>query len=101
MVTQRNDPRVGVAIPSVAIVNVASAVIVPQNLSRRRLVITNHSATRIFLGQGADAILNGGMPLNAGGGSMVDQPDIFGWIFTGNWYAIAAAGPLNVAISET
>ena len=101
MVTPANDPRVGVAIPRVGVVGVVSAPLVPLYLSRQRLVITNHSATRIFLGQGADAILNGGIPLNAGGGNLVDEPNEFGWIFTGIWYAISTAGPLNVAISES
>lgn len=101
MVTRANDPRVGVAIPQAGVVGVASAVAVPLNLSRRRLVLTNISANRMFLGQGADAILNGGIPLNANGGVLIDEPDQHDWIFTGNWYAISAFAAQNLAISES
>ena len=93
-------PDIGGASPSFATVGVASAVAVPQNPRRKKVVLTNDSVNIIYLARGETAYLNRGPRLNANGGALTDEPDIYGRIYTGPWAAIATGAGSNLTFSE-
>ncbi len=74
--------------------------LVKPNLNRKRLVITNISDTRIFIGHRTPGAVNIGIPLNANGGVMVDEPDNTGRIYVGPWYVICSAATKLVSVHE-
>jgi len=98
--TQPQDPRIGRGVPSGVTVGTASVSVVKANETRRRIVITNISDTRIDLVKGEVAILNQGIALNANGGVLVDEPDTDGFMYVGPWSAISSAATKLLAVHE-
>ena len=64
--------------------------------NRKLLVLVNDSDVVLFLSLGSAAVMNQGIRINANGGNIVlENP-----IFTGNVYAICAAGGKNIVGCE-
>lgn len=82
-------------------VTAASQNIVRANKNRKKITLVNDSANVIYVAKADTAILNAGIRLNANGGSVVDEPDQTGYLYTGPWAAIAGvAGPSNLCVQE-
>ena len=92
-------PDIGGGTPGFATVGVVSAIALSQNPRRKKVVFCNDSVNVIYLARSGTAYLNRG-PRLAPGGSVVDEPDIYGRIYTGPWAAIAAGAGSNLTISE-
>ncbi len=91
--------ELGGGAPLSATAGVASAIFVRDNPSRKKIIIGNDSDSVIYLSQSNQAVLNKGIPLRVGA-VLIDEPDIFGRIYTGVWSAISLAGSKNLAYLE-
>lgn len=67
---------------------------------RRKITFTNDSDTIIYLAKSDQAVLNAGIRLNANGGSLIDEPDTKGYIYTGIWSAITSLANKNLCVQE-
>lgn len=90
----------GLARPGSTVAGTVSINIVQPNGRRKKMTIINISDTRVFLNKGTHATLNAGIALNAGGGVMVDEPDIEGRIWKGAWSVITSAATKNISWLE-
>ena len=79
-----------------ATVGTSSGTVVSGNSNRRRVVITNDSASTIYLSFGETAVLNKGFRLNANGGVF----DESGSIAQNQINGIAGSAGLNVCTFE-
>lgn len=96
----KGGKEIGLARPGTTTAGTASVQIVPGTVHRKKMVIVNISDTRVFLNKGTHATLNAGIPLNAEGGSMIDEPDTEGRIWKGAWSAITTAANKTLAWLE-
>lgn len=87
-------------VPRSVSVGTSSVVISPPNRRRRRIVIVNDSDTTIYVAKGSTAALNAGIRLSANGGSLTDESDMFGYIYSGPWSAISSAASKNLCVNE-
>lgn len=90
----------GGGIPSAIALSTTSAVVARDAPSRKKIVFCNATTIDMWLARGQFAILNSGIYLQANGGSVVDEPDTLGRIYTSTWAAIAASGTPTLSISE-
>lgn len=71
-----------------------------KNELRRSLMIVNDSTNIVYLMPGRTAVVNQGIRLNASGGFLSDSPDSLGYMFKGEWHAVATGGTTNVTVVE-
>lgn len=79
---------------------ITSLLLVRSNPTRMRISIINDSDTIVYLTRGESARLNTGIRLNAHGGSLIDEPDTLGRLYTGPWSVISSAAGKNICVSE-
>jgi len=91
--------EIGGSIRSSAVVGVASALILRENLRRKGLLLINDSPNVIYLSKILPAILNQGIRLNPNGGSY-QEPSLGSFIWRGQWYAIATVAASILAMTE-
>lgn len=77
-----------------------SAVVVRACWTRKLIVFSNASTIGMWLARADNATANAGIYLAPNGGSLVDQPDMFGRIYSGPWAALSASGTPTLSISE-
>lgn len=78
------------------IVSGSSVVVLLPNVSRRAVIITNGSASYIWIAKGLTVSIGSGIMLNPLGGSYIDEVDAMGSIYTGPYAAIAVTTGVNV-----
>ena len=93
-------PELGGAPPLAATVGTTSVIVLRSNPTRKKVVFINDSDTAIYLARSQTAVVNAGIRLNATGGAFVDEPDVYGRMYTGEWSAISSAATKNLCISE-
>ena len=81
-------------------VGVASVVIATENPRRAKLIICNAGVVDCYLARINGATLNSGILLLANGGTIIDEPDTLGRIYTGVWSAISSGAGTTLSISE-
>lgn len=87
--------------PPVSVATGTTSILVARaNQARMKMILINDSDTTIYITRGDFARLNAGIRLNANGGSLVDEPDSLGRIYTGPWSAISSAASKNLCVSE-
>ena len=97
----RESPDFTGAVPLTGTIGAASAIIIPENFSRRGpVIITNLSAGQIYVARKDRAVLLSGIALVAYGSTMVDQPDTLGRIYKGPYSAIGSGAGLIFSFSE-
>ena len=74
--------------------------VLDKNQSRLRVTIVNDSTNIVYLMKGRTAVSGDGIRLNANGGSYEDQKDMFGYIFTQEYHAVATGAGSNVTVIE-
>ena len=84
--------------PDNVTVGTGSTVVVTEDGERKYLLLTNDSNETIYLGIGADAVLNKGTRLNAEGGSFEMIRDLGGNFSHQKVNAISASGGKNLLI---
>lgn len=78
----------------------ASVLLTRANQARMKITIINDSDTIVYVARGDFARLNAGIRLNPNGGSLIDEPDTLGRIYTGPWSAITSAAGKIICVSE-
>ncbi len=94
------DPEYGNSVSRGISVGVASTQVLRANASRKKALFINDSDTIIYLSKGSIAYLNGGIRLNANGGSWEEAPDTLGYLYTGVYFAISSAAAKNLLVIE-
>ena len=89
----------GIALRPAVAMGVVAAQIVLGNLRRKRLVLQNDGDNDLYLGT-TTAVARNGVRLNAGGGSIVMEPDRLGRIYTGPVFGVTVAGATICLIWE-
>jgi len=80
--------RMGGAPPLFAtVIGGQTNLIVPECLTRKRIVIVNTSNDDLYLAMADEAVWGSGIVLKALGGTLVDEPDNAGRMYTGPWSA--------------
>ena len=92
--------EIGGGIPSQVALSTTSLVVARDAPGRKKIVFCNAGTIDIWLARGQYAILNAGILLQANGGSVVDEPDTRGRMYTGTWAALSASGTPILSISE-
>lgn len=100
MVLGGGSPNEGGSPPDAEAAGTASILIARSNPARLRIAIINDSDTVIYVARSDFARLNAGIRLNANGGSIIDEVDSFGRVYTGPWSAITTAANKVLCISE-
>lgn len=67
-----------------------STLVLEANPYRKRVTFVNDGTNIIYLIKGPVGIINQGIRLNANGGSYEDAPDPSGYLWRGQYFAIAA-----------
>lgn len=78
----------------------ASTMIVDQNPYRQKLILVNNSDEDMYVGPHSVIAAGEGVPLVAGGGSVVDEPDRDGFLWKGPWVGICASGGKVLSVTE-
>lgn len=93
--------EVGGSRASFATMGVASVQVLSVNNLRKEAIICNDSDTVMYILKGDDdAIVGSGIRLNAGGGTLVIEPDENGYIWRGAVQGISTAGTKNLSFTE-
>lgn len=80
--------RMGGAPPLFAtVIGGQSNLIAQECLTRKRIIICNDSNVDLYLAMADEAVWGQGMILKALGGTLIDEPDNAGRIYTGPWSA--------------
>jgi hypothetical protein len=79
----------------------ANVQILDANPQRLKVEIINASDTEIWVMRQNPAGAVNGIPLNPNGGSLVDEPDAFGNIWKGKWFAYSGQAGKNLMVIET
>lgn len=85
------------AVDAAVLVGAASTLVLAANGHRANAIFINDSDETIYLARGHAAVLNGGIRLNANGGSYEMDVDN---MFRGIVYAICASGQKNLCVCE-
>lgn len=94
------DPARGATVPRNYTVLVAPGGIgVRDYPNRKRLALTNLGAAEVFAAKNPQALLNAGLPIQPNQ-MLIDEPDVYGRIYTGAWSFVSVAGGEVVAINE-
>lgn len=94
------DVNEGGGPPGSVTVGTTSVRVAGSNMYRKKMTLTNDSDTVIYVAKANDAVLNKGIRLNANGGSVVDEPDLQNYLYTGPWAAISSAATKNLCVQE-
>jgi len=86
--------------PRAASVTTTSTIVVRENQGRKKLTLVNDGADIIYLCRGERAAINTGIRLNANGGSLCDEPDVYGRLYLGPWSAIVITTTSVLTIAE-
>ena len=77
-----------------------STMVVDANPLRQKLILGNNSDEDMYVGPHPLAIATQGVPLKSGGGILIDEPDLQGYLYKGAWTAICASGGKLLSVTE-
>lgn len=100
MLERRRDTSRGGGPPLSVTVGTNTGIGIRDNQNRRKVTLTNDSDTVIYASKFDQAVLNAGIRLNANGGGFIDEPDPYGYIYTGPWSFISSAANKNLCFIE-
>jgi len=83
-------------------VGTTSTEVLAENTRRRRrlVILCNNSDEDIYINMGSPAVVTAGFVLKPNGGSWVDKPDVFGWMYQGIYTAVCASGGKVLSVTE-